>query len=229
MKALLLAVPVVLGLGVAADRTAVHFADQQVADQIQHQAGLPAAPHVDITGFPFLTQAVEGRYTDVHIAMTSQALGLPAGAHADVFLRGVHLPLAEVVRGAVQQLRVDRVEGTASVPYTALAAALGGDATVTQQGSGVRIDRTVTVGTRAVPVTEVGQIRLDGSTLVLTAEQVTTPGVTLPASVRRSLTGRLGLSYRIPTLPFGLTLSAVSATPEGVQVSVAATNTVLRG
>lgn len=230
MKALLLAVPVVLGLGLAVDRGAAHVADQKVAEEIAQQAGLPAAPRVDITGFPFLTQAVEGRYDDVRILLSSAALGLPEGARADVSLHGVHLPLADVARGAVQELRVDRVEGAALVPYAVLAAELGGNVTVAPEGDGgVRITRTVPVGSQAVAVTEVGSLRLDGDVLSLAVEQTTAPGTALPASTLRQLAGRLELRYRIPSLPFGLTLSGVTASAGGVRVSVAASDAVLRG
>lgn len=229
MKSLLVALLVLVGLGVAADRAAVHVADQKVAAQIQQQAGLQAAPSVDITGFPFLTQAVQGDYADVRVALGSAALGLPAGTHADVSLQGVHLPLTAVLRGAVHSLRVDRVEGSATLPYAALAAQLGGDAAVRQQGDGVRITRTVDVAGRPVPVTEDGRLRLQGNTLVLDAQHVSTPGAALPAATMRRLRGQVDLRYRVPTLPFGLALSGVQATAGGVQVSVAASDAVLQG
>lgn len=229
MKRLLAAVLLLCGLAVAADRVAVHVADRQVAARIRAQAGLSGTPDVDIAGFPFLTQVVAGRYRDVHIVLTSAALGLPAGARADVWLQGVRLPVADVLRGSVRQLPVDRVDGTVTVPWSLLAAQMGGDTSLRPDGGGVAIARTVRVGGRPVPVTAVGRVALRGDTLAVDATQVSAAGARLPAASLRQAADQVRLRYRVPALPFGLTLTGVHATPEGLSAAVAATGAVLRG
>src|SRR3712207_8694232 len=42
---------------------------------------------LEFEGFPFLTQAVTGRYEDVRVSLTGADLGEPEGTRADVSLR----------------------------------------------------------------------------------------------------------------------------------------------
>ena len=121
---------IVGGLLVVVDRVGVGIAEDKVAEQVATKGGLLGTPTVDITGFPFLTQAVGGTYDDVRIALTAEELGQPAGTRADIALHGVHVPLSSVVSGSVSQVPVDRIDGTATLSYALLAAQLGGDTTL---------------------------------------------------------------------------------------------------
>src|SRR5215210_4937958 len=122
----LVAVVLLLGvLFVIADRVGVAVAEDQVADRIAEQGSLPGPPEVDIAGFPFLTQALSGRYDEVRIALTAADLDQPEGTGADIALRGVEVPLSDVVAGSVRQVPVDRVDGTATLSYALLSAQLG--------------------------------------------------------------------------------------------------------
>jgi hypothetical protein len=143
VRALLVVLLVLAALLVIADRVGVAVAEDQVADRIAEQAGLPGPPEVDITGFPFLTQAVSGTYDEVRIQLTSEDLGQPDGTDADIALRGVQVPLSDVISGSVQQVPVDRVDGTATLSYDLLSAQLEGDTRIERDGDGLRISRTV--------------------------------------------------------------------------------------
>ncbi len=79
MRGLLILLVVFGCLLVVADRVAVAVAQDRVADRIAEQGGLPGPPVVDITGFPFLTQALSGRYDDVRISLSAAQLGQPEG------------------------------------------------------------------------------------------------------------------------------------------------------
>ena len=226
MKKLLLALVVLLALAVVADRVAVSVAERQVASQIQHQGDLSGTPGVNITGFPFLTQAVAGRYRDVRISLTAADLGQPAGTRADVSLRGVRLPLSDVISGSVQQIPVDRVDGTATLSYALLAGQMGGDTALRQEGNGLRITRTVEVAGQRIPVTASGTVTLDGRDLVIDVQHASGAGVQLPEFLVGQVSDLLGLRYRIPALPFGLRLTGLRPTADGVVVTVAATNAV---
>lgn len=227
MKALVVSLLVLLGLAVGADRVAVHVADQQVAQQIARQGRLPGTPGVDITGFPFLTQAVSGSYDDVRIALTAAQLGQPAGTSADVSLRGVHVPLSEVLSGSVSRIPVDHVQGSATIAYSLLAAQLGGDTSLRQEGNGLRVTRTVTVLGQNLPLTASGTVRLQGNALVVDVQHVSGAGVSIPSALVGRVSHLLDVRYPVPALPFGLQLTAVSPGADGVQVQLAATNTVL--
>lgn len=229
MKGLLITLVVLLGLAVVADRVAVTVADKKVAQQIQQQGKLAGAPDVSITGFPFLTQAVAGRYSDVQISLTAADLDQPPGTSARVSLHGVRVPLSDVVSGSVQRIPVDRVDGTATLSYELLAAQLGGDTTLRKEGDGLRITKTVRVGGLTVPLTATGTVKLEGNVLVIDVQQASGVGVSIPSYLVRQVSGLLGLRYKIPALPFGLELTSVTPENDGVVVQVAGSNTVLSG
>src|SRR4051794_22097638 len=120
MKALLVVLLLLLGLVVVADRVGVGLAEKAVAERLADSGALTGTPDVDNPGFPFLTQALGGRYDDVRISLTAGELGQPAGTRADIALRGVHVPLSSVVSGSVREVPVDRIEGTATLSYDLL-------------------------------------------------------------------------------------------------------------
>ncbi|SDG01074.1 LmeA family phospholipid-binding protein [Klenkia brasiliensis] len=228
MKGLLVTLGVLVVLLVATDRVGVLVAEDQVAAQVQRQAGLAGEPSVDITGFPFLTQAVAGRYDDVRIALTADDLGQPAGTSAQVSLQGVRLPLSDVVGGQVSQLPVDRVDARASVPFDLLAAQLGGDTTLTAEGDGLRITKTVEVLGQTVPLTAAGTVTLDGQDLVVTVDSAAGAGIDVPQFLVDAAQDLLDFRYPLPALPFGLELTGLQVTGTGVDVTAGADDVVLQ-
>ncbi|MCO7222559.1 DUF2993 domain-containing protein [Klenkia sp. PcliD-1-E] len=228
MKGLLITLGVLVVLLVAADRVGVLVAEDQVAAQVQQQAGLAGEPSVDITGFPFLTQAVAGRYDDVRISLTADELGQPAGTSAEVSLQGVRLPLSDVVGGRVSRLPVDRVDARASVPFDLLAAQLGGDTTLTREGDGLRITKTVEVLGQTVPLTAAGTVALDGQDLVVTVDSASGAGIDVPQFLLDAAQDLLDFRYPLPALPFGLQLTGLQVTGTGVDVTAGADDVVLQ-
>ena len=227
MKGLLILVVLLLGIGVAADRVAVNVAESQVSTRLGASSGLHGAPAVDITGFPFLTQAVAGRYDDVRISLTAAQLGQPAGTRADVSLHGVHVPLSSVLSGSVRTVPVDRIDGTATLSYALLSARLGPGTTLVREGNGLRITRTVDVLGQSFPLTAVGTVTLSGRDIVLHVTKAAGVGVQVPSFVLDRAAGLLGLRYAVPALPLGLTLTSVRPAAAGVEVGIGATNAVL--
>jgi hypothetical protein len=227
VRALLVVLLLLAGLTLLADRVAVGIAEDRVADQLAGTGGLFGAPEVDIAGFPFLTQVVGGRYEDVRVALDAEELGQPAGTRAAVSLRGVHVPLRSVLSGSVQQVPVDRIDGTATLAYDLLAAELGSDATVAPEGAGLRITRTVEVLRYKLPVTAAGTVTLDGDRLVVDVEEAAGAGVDIPDFLVDRVSDLLDLRYTVPELPFGLQLTSVTPAADGVRVRVEATDAVL--
>jgi len=228
VKALLVVALLLLGLLVVGDRVAVGFAEDKVATEIAAKGGLQGTPEVDITGFPFLTQAIGGRYDDVRISLTAAELGQPEGTRADIALHGVRVPLSAVLSGSVSEVPVDRIDGTATLSYALLSAQLEGDTTVTREGHGLRITRTVELLGQTVPLTAAGTVTLDGNDLVVDVQQVAGAGVEVPDWLLSRATGLLDLRYTVPALPFGLKLTSVTPADDGVELGLEATDTVLK-
>src|SRR3954454_5463429 len=125
VRALAVVAVLLLGLAVLVDRVAVGVAEGKVASELATRGDLHGTPEVDITGFPFLTQAIGGRYDDVRISLTADELGQPDGTRADIALHGVHVPLSAVVSGSPAEVPVDRIDGSATLSYALLSARLG--------------------------------------------------------------------------------------------------------
>jgi hypothetical protein len=229
VRALLVVVLLLLGLAVAADRFAVGIAEDKVAEQLAAKGGLHGKPTVDIAGFPFLTQAVAGRYDDVGISLTAAELGQPSGTRAHVALQGVHVPLTGVLSGSVAQVPVDRIDGTATLSYALLSAKLGGDTTLRHEGTGVRVTKTVELLGRAIPLTAAGTVTLEGNQLVLDVSKAAGAGVDLPAFLVSRASGLLDLRYDLPALPFGLRVTGLTPADDGVHLTLGATHAVLGG
>ncbi|MFW3171820.1 DUF2993 domain-containing protein [Geodermatophilus sp. CPCC 206100] len=229
MRALVVVLLLLLGLGVLADRIGVGIAEDRVAAVVADRGGLAGEPDVDIRGFPFLTQAIGGRYDDVRISLSAADLGRPDGTRADVTLRGVAVPLSDVLSGSVQEVPVDRIDGTATLAYPLLAEQLGPGTTLRREGDRLRVERTVEVAGVTVPLTAVGTVRLEGGDLVLDVAEAAGAGVDVPGFVLDRAADLLDLRYPVPPLPFGLQLTGVTPGDDGVAVAVEATDTVLRG
>lgn len=226
MRTLLVVLLVLAGLLVLADRVAVGIAEDRIAGELADRGGLVGTPDVGIAGFPFLTQAVGGRYDDVRLSLDAGQLAEAPGTTADVSLRGVRVPLSGVLSGSVREVPVDRIDGTATLSYDLLAGELGGDATLAPEGDGLRITRTVEVLGYTLPLTAAGTVSLDGDRLVIDVEQAAGAGVEVPRFLVSQVSDLLDLRYRV-SLPFGLRLTGVAPGADGVEVRVEATGAVL--
>ena len=229
MRGLLVTVFVIAVLLVVVDRVAVAVAENEVGDRIAAEADLPGSPEVDITGFPFLTQAVAGRYDDVQLSFTAEDLGQPAGTRGTVSLRGVDVPLSDLVSGSVEQIPVERIEGSATLSYPLLSGEIGPDTTLARDGDGLRITRTVELAGQQLDLSAAGNVSLDGGDLLIDVEEVSGEGVELPSQVVGQASDLLGLRYSVPALPFGLELTEVRSADAGVVVGAEGQGTVLGG
>ncbi len=227
MRALVVVLVLLLGLAVLADRVFHGMAEDRVATELAEKGELQGTPEVEIAGFPFLTQALGGRYDDVRISLTAEELGQPAGTRADVALHGVHVPLSSVLSGSVTEVPVERIDGTATLSYDLLAAQLGGDTTLRRDGDGLRITSTVEVAGQTIPLTATGTVTLDGNDLVVDVAEATGAGVEVPGLLVDRAADLLDLRYSVPALPFGLELTSVTPADDGVTVTVEAEDTVL--
>jgi hypothetical protein len=228
VRALAVIAALLLGLAVLVDRVAVGVAEDRVGTELASKADLQGTPEVDITGFPFLTQAIGGSYDDVRISLTAEQLGQPAGTRADVVLRGVQVPLSSVLSGSVQEVPVDRIDGTATLSYALLSAQLGSGTQLEREGDRLRITRTVEILGRQLRLTAAGRVTLEGSDLVVDVREATGAGVEVPGFLLDRAADLLDLRYSVPELPFGLELTGVRPGADGVDIRVEATGTVLR-
>jgi len=202
---------VIVGLLVLADRLGVAAADRTVAARIQTDQGLQQRPDVSIHGFPFLTQALAGRYGDVTLTLHDfHHTGVPVRT-LTVDLRGVHVPLRAVLAGHVARVPVDRASASIVLSYDGLNTFLADRHLSVSEGSNgeIRVSGRVTVLGRTVSASGSGRIEVRGSDLVVTVGH--------------------GLDFTIPLsgMPFRIALVSAKATNAGIVVQATASGLVL--
>ena len=206
------------GLVVAADRVAAHVVEDQIGRRLQTQLGTAAPPVVDIAGFPFLTQALDGSLHSVRV----QADALPATEEQPIPLAAVDLRLQDVTSGDVfETFTVTRVDGNATLDY-ATAQQLAG--MPIRYAPDNRVELTVKTQVLSTPVTArvVGlpEIDVTDQTLTLREPEVTVAGVAVPRATAQSLLDNLLKPVPITGLPDGLRITGVSAQSDGLHATV---------
>lgn len=230
MKGLVVTLVVLLGLLLVADRAGAAVASRAVASQVQSSAGLPAEPDVAIAGFPFLTQALAGRYERVEV----EAVGVPAGeltlSRLDATLTGVRVPLSEVLSGSLAGVPVERVQARALVGYDELVR-LSGERRLSLVPSGdrLRVTGSVEVLGQTLSATAVSRVEVVEGDLRVIAESYEIGDAAADELVTRALGDRFDLRIPVSGLPYGLRLTDVQIDPEGLVVRATATDVVLNG
>ncbi len=228
MRRSLVALVVLLALVLVVDRAGAALAARAVAEQARAGAGLRAAPEVSIGGFPFLTQALAGRYDRVTVTASDVPAGELEVAGFEATLTGVEVPLRDALSGAVTEVPVSGVRARVLVAYEELTRRSGDRSlTVRPAGDRVRVTGRVEVLGQRLSASAVSRVTVDGGALVVTAESYEVGNRTADALLTRALGGRLDLRVPVEDLPYGLQVSGVEVTVDGVAVGATAGPTVL--
>lgn len=170
LKITLITVVVLAGVLVAADYGLAAAAEYQVSKKMKQELNLASDPSVDIHGFPFITQALAGDYSDISV----NATGVPIGntlrdLEIDADLHHVRVPLSQILSGNVSSAKVDEVDGQVQIKASDIGRLLGlPDLTITP----VSLDTVEGVGAQ------------DAET---EREQQQQPGVTDPLAQRAGI------------------------------------------
>ncbi|HEY3604444.1 MAG TPA: DUF2993 domain-containing protein [Sporichthyaceae bacterium] len=168
---------VLVVLGMVADRGGQLAAERVVAGKMKSTLATPDRPEVDLGGFPFLTELLQGKFRHVSIDLTNADGGKVQIARVHAELHGV--------RRHGDGITVDSISGDGLITYAAVTEAAK-PMRVEFGGSGlVRITTEVTVLGRELTASASGRPRIDGETLVIAPEKVNT-----------SETGDAGLAAR---------------------------------
>ena len=121
MRGLLITLVVIVAVLVGVDFAARWVAEDRVAVALGEALDLPNPPEVDVRGFPFLTQALAGRYDDVGLSAPGIAYGELRDITLTADLEGVSVPLENLVNGQVRRIPAEQVTASARVNPTDLA------------------------------------------------------------------------------------------------------------
>jgi LmeA-like phospholipid-binding len=210
---------------VAADRIAVRVAQRAIGQQIERSQNLSERPDVKVAGFPFLTQAIGGRYKQINADLVDLTVdgGLTIDK-LDVQLNGVRIKASDAIAGRVSQAPVDSASALATVDYAALNAAvkanLPDDRLKVQlaEGKGDQLSITGTYRSTLISVKIEGQaaVQIQDGKVLVKLDPDSLGG--LPTQVRSQVTSLLTGSYKLPPLPFGFKAKSVAVGPNGVTV-----------
>lgn len=227
MRKVVTSLVVLLVLLVAADRIGVAVASRVVASKLRTSAMLTSDPSVRIEGFPFLTQAVGGRYDRIDLRTADLTRGGVRLSSLDVTLLGLQLTASQAISGDVSAVPVQGLRAEAVVTYADVASVgrLAG-VSVTPVGDRLRVTARLTVLGQSVTASTDSTVRLDGGSVVVTAQKVTVAGQS-SGLLDQALAGRLDLRVPIGRLPYGLQLAGVHVSAGGLVVDARSGPTVI--
>jgi hypothetical protein len=248
MKKLLIgvgiAVVVLAGVAVAADRIGVDVAEKEVEKQITTEltsqrltTSLP--PQVTINGVPFLTQALNGNYDSIEVDLADLQGGEIPLQEVHAVGEDVRLPLSQVIDGKPEPVAT-RAHGTATISYVSLVkliqenAPQGFDLEGLTLGGAGGSALTASIDANDLGlgnVTGVGKVTVvDGALRVQITELKTSDGVFSGAAQRiiDQVIGRLVFDdIKLPQLPFKLALTGLSADPAALRLTFEASEVAL--
>lgn len=217
MRKVVTTLVVLVALLVAADRITVHYVNQSVADRMREDGALDVTPTVDIRGFPFLTQAVRGRYDEIAVDIHDVTRNGVTVSRLDVTVTGAELPLSKV--GTATAVPVRGLSARAVLTYVELAHESGlAGITLRPLGDLVEVKGTIA----GISATATSRISLQGDRVLVRAQSVKALGAS--TSLIRD---KLDFSVRVPVLPYGLRLTGATVGADGVVLTAASGPTVL--
>jgi len=224
----LLGLLLLLVLLVVVDRSAAAYAGRTLATELQRSGGLMARPSVVVEGFPFLTQAVGGRYRRIEVAASDVPAGQTTLERLDAVLTGVRVPLSQALSGAVTEVPVDGVDARVLLGYDALSRSSGSRGlTVEAAGDRVRVRDEVDVLGQRLRAAAVSTVALEGDDVVVAAQSFEVGNRVGDALLTAALRNRFDLRLSVRDLPYGLAVDAVTVEPAGVLIRATARDTVL--
>ncbi|MFI5487998.1 DUF2993 domain-containing protein [Micromonospora echinaurantiaca] len=222
---------VLAGLLVVADRVAAGVAERAIADQVRQevakQDAQSAPPEVEVGGFPFLTQVLDGRYERISIVLRNvqgsvqgDAVSVP---RLDVDARDVRASL-DTIRSGQGEVVAETVNGTGTISYDSLAKLLDRPGLRLAEQDGrlavtapvdILGQRLTVTGTADITVGKEGQVALRFNDL--NAEGL--PNVPLARTLLNNYAKGISVDVPLPDLPFQLTVREVRPLPEGLAVT----------
>ena len=115
VKRALAIVVLLAAAAVGVDYGAAALTESVVARQMRSQLGLTDDPSVRVNNFPFLTQAITGRYKSVDVIADHVTIGPLRDVQVRSQLRDVAAPLSQMLSGGPRTVTVREVEGTVRI------------------------------------------------------------------------------------------------------------------
>lgn len=216
VRRLLIALLVLIGLLVAADRIGNYLAERAAASTLQQSQHLPSRPSVDIGGFPFLTQLIAHSFDEVTVTVDQ----VPVDATQHPFdLTQLHVMLHHLtVSGDLHRVQAQTVDGSVLLSYGQLSRALGVTVRPTSDGRVSASKQLTLVGT-SVRASVTSRPTLSGHTL--TFSDIAVPGLGQSTQqVVDALGGVFRVQLPLSGIPFQIQLTGLRMTSAGAVIGL---------
>ncbi|MDN3359950.1 DUF2993 domain-containing protein [Actinomadura sp. DC4] len=215
-KGLVIFLILLIGLVIAADRIGLWVAQDQIAKNVKTQYALDHKPTVKIKGFPFLTQALNGKYgeIDVNVGDVTQL-----GVHLTdtvVTLKDVKAPLSDAVHGDASKMVAGTATSVATVSYADVDKEAPRGLKVSAKGKELQVRGPVTVLGLSRTVTATVTVKPSGRNVRVLPQTVNAGGATLPVALIQQ-----AFSFTLPVkgLPLNTRITDVQVGPDGLRVT----------
>ncbi|MDH6280706.1 hypothetical protein M2284_000794 [Rhodococcus sp. LBL1] len=245
VRKLIIGLVCLVGLAVVVDFGAAAYSEYRVSRALREGGSLPADPEVTIHGFPFLTQAWNGKYDNVEVRARQVPQEMIGDVTIEATLNGVSVPASSLLDGSVREVPVQHLEGRMMIDATDLGKFLGipdlqvsappadkSDGTGGSGGSGspttggIVFTGTVPVGPMQKSVSVQADLVLRGEQLVIVATDFYfgpegQANFTVPTPLRQGVLDLFTKTIDPQALPFGVMPTNVYA--EGSQIVIEGT------
>jgi len=214
LRALLIALLVLVVLFVVADRVGVAVAERVAGDTIQSSQHLDSRPEVDVAGFPFLTQLATGNFDKI----TVTAHDIPVGQQ-------VHLLNLSRIRATLHGVHVSRdfssvhantADAVALVGYRELGKTLGID--VEPAGNGrIKAAKRITILGQSIQASITTEPQIVNGALAFGAPTINGLG-DLAQNVTDALKKVFDLTVPLQGIPFDIKVQSLQVGPDGLAI-----------
>jgi hypothetical protein len=233
IRRLLIFLVILLGIAAVADRGLASAAGNATARQVRIHEGLKEDPSVEFRGFPFVTQAVRGRFRAVDVTARGVVRNGITFSRVDAHLEGVEVNLSKALKGRVSAVPVSRGTATVTLTYGDLSAYLstkpGNIRLALRDGQPVVVSSFGIPGVGAVDVEGTPAVTVAGDTVRIRVSNVHTVGGErgLTTALAATAATRASFSLSMSDLPFGIEVVSASLTAEGLVVAATADGIVV--
>jgi hypothetical protein len=236
----LLVLLALLGIGLAvADRVAVAFAENRISDEIASgladQQVSSAKPEVTITGVPFLTQVLAGRYAEIDVRLRDFAGSAGGGKTVqlpvlDVAARDVRAPL-KTLRTGQGDVVAQTVTGVGTLAYADLAALFGRKGlTLGERAGRLTVSTPFEALGQQVTLTGTADLSIQGDVLRVRIDELNADelaSVPFAQQLVSAYAKQISVDLKLPDLPMGLRVQKVEPRPAGIAVTAGARDVAL--
>jgi len=221
-------VAVLVLLLIVGDRVGVMVAGNVIATRLQATGSLTSKPSVAIRGYPFVTQALSGRYGRIDVTADDVERRSVRFERLDLTLSGARIELRDALSGEVSGVPVEGLTASALISFADIAkrSKLRG-VTVERAGRELLLTGFLTVLGERITVRALLLVRLEGARLTLSPHSVDVEPDPTPETLT-VVAPLLQLRIDVGTLPYGLRLTGRELTDEGIMLNAKTGPTILQ-